>query len=232
MRILAVEHHDKPTIGVIGETLEELGAEIRTIWGMYGDPLPARHREYDGLIVMGGTMNAGDDEQCPYFPPLVGLIREFAEADKPVLGVCLGAQLIARAFDAELVIGGDLEFGFHPVRPTAAAAADPVLAHFDRPLPLFQWHNDHYTLPPSAERLASGDRYVNQAYRIGRTVYGAQFHFEVTQAQVEDQINHTPDFDAEVPGHREWLPAQFAAHEEASNAFCRSLTRRWAALAN
>lgn len=231
MHILVVEHHDKPTIGVIGETLHDLGVKTRTVWGMYDEELPRGHRAHDGIIVLGGSMAALEDDACPYFPPLTRLIREFAEADKPVLGVCLGAQLIARAFDADLHIGGDLEFGFYTVAPTAAAAADPVLGHLDAPLPLFQWHTDHYALPPGAELLATGENYQNQAYRIGRSVYGMQFHFEVTRSLVAKYLDDMPDFEAQVPGCRDWLPAQFAAYEQASIAFCRNVTRRWAELA-
>jgi GMP synthase-like glutamine amidotransferase len=231
MRILVVEHHDKPTIGMIGETLHDLGVEIRTVWGMHGEELPRSHREHDGIIVLGGTMAALEDEICPYFPPLLRLIREFSEAGKPVLGVCLGAQLIARSFDADLHISGELEFGFHIVSPTATAADDPVLGHLDAPLPLFQWHTDHYTLPAGAERLATGESYENQAYRIGRAVYGMQFHFEVTQSLVQRYVDGMPDIEEQLPGHRDWLPAQFAAHEKPSIAFCRTLTRCWVELA-
>lgn len=231
MRVLAVEHHDKSTIGMIGETLRDLGVDIQTVWGMYGEELPRSHREHDGIIVLGGTMAALEDEICPYFPPLIHLIREFAEADKPVLGVCLGAQLIARSFGADLHIGGELEFGFHRVTPTAAAADDPVLGHLDAPLSLFQWHTDHYALPPGAERLATGERYENQAYRIGRAVYGMQFHFEVTRPLVQGYVERMPNLEEQVPGHRDWLPPQFAVHEKPSIAFCRTLTRRWVELA-
>jgi len=230
MRVLIVEHHAKSSIGLIGETLEDIGVEMQTIWGMFGDQLPPGHREHDGIIVLGGNMSALQDEERPYFPALTRLIREFAEAGKPVLGVCLGAQLIARSFNAELQIGGDLEFGFHEVKPTPAAAADPVIGGLEEPLALFQWHTDHYELPPGAELLATGVSYPNQAYRIGRTVYGMQFHFEVTRSLVESQIEETPGIDDEVPGYSEWLPAQFAVHEEASNTFCRNLTRNWVAL--
>ncbi len=232
MRVLIVEHHDKPTVGVIGETLDDLGAEMETVWGMFGEALPDSHHGHDGIVVLGGTMTALQDEERPYFPALTRLIREFGEADKPVLGVCLGAQLIARSFDAELHIGGDLEFGFHRVDPTPAATADPVLGHLDTPLALFQWHTDHYALPPGAELLATGASYENQAYRIGRTVYGMQFHFEVTRSLVESQIAETRDFEHDVPGYSDWLPAQFAVHEEASNAFCRNVVRNWVALAS
>lgn len=230
MRILVVEHHHKPSVGVIGETLHELGFETPTVWCASGEALPPGHHEHEGIVVLGGAMTALDDERCPYLPGLARLIRDFAEADKPVLGVCLGAQLIARAFDAVLRIGGPLEFGFHTVTPTAAAASDPVLRHLDRPLPLFQWHTDHYELPQGAVHLAVGENHENQAYRIGRAVYGMQFHFEVTEAQVQAQIDETPGFDDQVPDYREWLPDQFAAHEQESNAFCRNVTRAWAEL--
>lgn len=231
IRVLAVEQHEQPSTGVVGETLGEMGVGIQTVWGARGDALPRDHREHDGIIVLGGAMTALDDDQRPYFPALIRLIREFAEADKPVLGICLGAQLVARAFGAELRLAGDLEIGFHTVAPTPAAADDPVLGELDGPLPLFQWHTDHYALPPGAELLAAGGQYENQAYRIGRTVYATQFHFEVTESVVRSWIDTTPGLEAQAPGCRDWLPAQFAEHGEASMAFCRAVTRRWIALA-
>lgn len=231
MQVLVVEQHDKPSIGVVGEILDAQGVSMRTVWGAFGDPLPRSHRDYAGLVVLGGAMTALDDERCPYFPPLTELIRGFAEADKPVLGICLGAQLIARSFGADLRLGGDIEFGFHAVTPTPAAAGDPVLGALEGPLPLFQWHTDHYALPPGAELLATGEQYENQCYRIGTTVYGMQFHFEVTEAVIQDWIDATPDLERRVPGFRSWLPEQLAAHMGASNEFCRKVARRWIALA-
>ena len=99
-----------------------------------------------------------------------------------------------------------------------------------QPLPLFQWHTDHYSLPPGAVHLATGEAYGNQAFRIGRSVYGMQFHPEVTEPVVRSWIETTPDFDEHAPGHRQRVPAQFEAHGEAARAFCRHATRRWAAL--
>lgn len=231
MQVLVVEHHSRPSVGIVGETLHDLGVTIDTVWGGRGDVLPSSHRDHDAIVVLGGSMTALDDETCPYFPSLIRLLRQFAEADKPVLGICLGAQLVARAFEAELRLGGELEFGFHDVMPTSAAAEDPVLCHLDASLPLFQWHTDHYALPPDAELLATGDRYPNQCYRIGRTVYGMQFHLEVTRSMVQGWTDATPDLDEWVPGYRLWLPQQFVAHEQASNELCRAVTRRWLALA-
>ncbi len=230
MQVLVVEQHDQASVGVVGETLGDLGVGIRTMWGSRGDVLPRGHRDYDGIIVLGGSMTALDDEARPYFPALTGLIREFAEAGKPVLGVCLGSQLVARAFGAELQIGGELELGFHTISPTPAAADDPVFRDLDGPLPLFQWHTDHYALPPGAELLATGERYRNQAFRIGRNVYATQFHFEVTEAMVRSWIDLSPELEEQAPGCRAWLPTQFAEHGEASKVFCRAVTRRWTAL--
>ncbi|MDZ7841697.1 MAG: type 1 glutamine amidotransferase [Gammaproteobacteria bacterium] len=227
MRILVVEQHDQPSIGVVGETLGELGAAIHTVWGARGESPPRSHRNYDGIVVLGGSMTALDDEVRPYFPKLTDLIRDFAESAKPVLGVCLGAQLVARAFDADLQLGGELELGFHTVSPTPAAADDPVFRELNEPLPLFQWHTDHYDLPPGAELLATGERYRNQAFRIGRNVYATQFHFEVTEAMAQSWIDLTPELEDEAPGCRHWLPTQFAEHGAASIAFCRAVTRRW-----
>jgi GMP synthase-like glutamine amidotransferase len=231
MRILVVEHHDKPSIGVVGETLTRMGFDTSTAWCGLGDPVPRSDRDYDGFVILGGTMSAVDDEAHPYLAELTGLIRDFADADKPVLGICLGSQLIARAFGAEAWLGGPLEFGFYPVMPTSAAGSDPVMRHLQGPQHLFQWHTDHYTLPEGAERLATGEQYTNQAYRIGRAVYGMQFHFEVTAAQVHSQIADVPNFSDHVPDHEQWLPQQFASHETASTSFCRRVTEDWAALA-
>jgi len=231
MQILVVEHHDKPSIGVVGETLHGLGVSTPTVWCGLGDPLPADATEHDGIIVLGGTMSAVDDASHPYLPALTSLIREFADADKPVLGICLGSQLIARAFGADIHVGGPLEFGFHRLSPTLSAESDPLMRHLGPSQALFQWHTDHYTLPAAAEHLAIGEHYENQSYLIGRAVYGMQFHFEVDRAQVWSQIADTSELAEQVPGYEDWLPRQFAVHEEASNRFCRNVTREWISLA-
>ena len=227
MQILAIEHHDAPSVGVVGETLEAQGVETRVLWGAHGDCMPERPDGYHGLVVLGGAMNALDDERCPCFPALLSLIREFTQLDKPVLGICLGAQLIARAFDGQAQLDGPFEFGFHPIKLTDDGIVDPVIAHMAEQLNLFQWHTDHYDLPCDAVKLATGSDYPNQAYRIGRATYGMQFHFEVTQAIVEGWISHYADMNDQAPDYATWLPKQFDQHMEASKQFCRDLVRRW-----
>jgi len=231
LRVLIIEHHDTPSLGVLGETLIAEKVDTHILWGEDGDAIPQTPENYDGLIVLGGAMNALDDVRCPYFPDLVGLIQAFEAHDRPVLGICLGAQLIARAFNARATLDGPFEFGFHPIDLTEEGRADPVIGHKADALDLFEWHTDHYELPENAVKLAGGRDYPNQGYRIGRATYGLQFHFEVTTPLVNGWIkSHAPDMEDWAPGYSEWLPRQFDEHMEASKAFCRELTRRWLAL--
>lgn len=228
MRILIIEHHDTPSLGVVGETLKSEGADTQVVWGEDGEPIPDSPDGYGGMVVLGGAMHALDDERCPYFPKLVSLIRDFTDQDRPVMGICLGAQLIARAFDGCARLDGPFEFGFHPVTPTDAGRTDPVVGHMSETQHLFQWHTDHYDLPPGAVKIASGEDYENQAYRIGRATYATQFHFEVTVPIVEGWLSHhLNDMEDKAPGYQEWLPRQFDEHMENSRSFCRQMTQQW-----
>jgi len=231
LRILVIEHHDTPSLGVLGEALIAEKVETHVVWGEDGGPIPDRPDEFDGMVVLGGAMNALDDERCPYFPKLVTLIRGFTDQERPVMGICLGAQLIARTFGGQPHLDGPFEFGFHPVTLTDEGRADPVFGHMPDTLNLFQWHTDHYDLPPDTVKIVSGADYENQAYRIGRATYGTQFHFEVSVPIVEGWLSHhLTGMENRVPGYREWLPRQFEAHMENSKAFCREVTRRWLGL--
>ncbi len=228
MRILVIEHHGEPSLGVVGETFRESGVEVDIRWGERGDPIPENPVGYDGIVVLGGAMDALDDERCPYFPALVSLIRDFGVADKPVLGICLGSQLIARSYDAQVHLDGSFEFGFHPVELTDDGANDPLLGHMDAERQhLFQWHTDHYDLPEGAVRLARGEAYSNQCYRVGARTYATQFHFEVDRPMIEGWLATHDNMDERVPGYTDWLPEQLDMHLAASTDFCRVLTRKW-----
>ncbi len=227
MTVLVIEHHEEGSLGVVGDTLRDCGIDTQIVWGYRNDPVPDSPNGYTGMILLGGAMSALDDEKHPYFPSLIQLIRRFADEDKPLLGICHGAQMIARAFDAELTLGGPLEFGFHDIAPTEAGTEDPVLGHMKPVQGLFEWHTDHYALPEDAVQLASGRDYPNQGYRIGRATYATQFHFEVDRPLVDSWIAHYMDADDWAPGYKEWLPRQFDQHLEASQSFCREMIRRW-----
>lgn len=144
-----------------------------------GDPVP-RVDEVAGLIVMGGPMGAGDFAAHPHLRDEVDLLAAAVAADVPVLGVCLGAQLLALALGARILSGAAIELGVGSVELTPAGERDAVLAPAGREIPVLHWHDDTFTLPSGAELLASSERCVNQAFRVGRA-YGLQFHVELDE---------------------------------------------------
>lgn len=231
MTVLVIEHHDIPSLGVVGDTIEQAGIATHVLWGENGDIMPGNTDGYDGLVILGGAMNAMDDTNYPYFPDLLRLIRGFGEADKPVLGICLGSQLIARAYDSEVSLNGKIEFGFCPVSLSDEGADDPVVGHMLPEQGFFEWHTDHYSLPAGATHLASGNDYNFQCFRMGRATYAMQFHFEVSRGLVDEWIENNIDYcDENVPGYQNWLPGQFDLHLDPSMDFCRTAIRNWLAL--
>ncbi|HEV7414529.1 MAG TPA: type 1 glutamine amidotransferase, partial [Tianweitania sediminis] len=176
MRVLAVQNYPETTLGQIETALRERRAEILLWQAFDSSPLPGG--PLDALVVLGGAQNALADEAAPWFAPLLAAMRQMVEAGKPVLGVCLGSQLLARAFGAQNLVGATHEFGWTSVALTEDGEADPVLSSVQREFLTFQWHDDTFVLPRGGVRLAGNDAAHNQAFRIGRAGYGIQFHFE------------------------------------------------------
>jgi GMP synthase-like glutamine amidotransferase len=134
------------------------------------------------LIFMGGPMSANDD--LGYLRTEMTHIREAVERGQPVLGVCLGAQLIAKAMGARVHANARKEIGWAPVTFTGAADRDPLFHGLREPEMIFHWHGETFDLPPGAELLASSAACRNQAFRLGDGVFGLQFHLEVTPAMI------------------------------------------------
>jgi GMP synthase (glutamine-hydrolysing) len=142
-----------------------------------GDELP-RLDQLTGLVVLGGPMGVGDTEQHPYLAGEIDLLAAATAAGIPVLGVCLGAQLLACALGGTVRRARTAEVGIGSVALTAAGERDGVLGPSGPVLPVLHWHGDTFTIPPGAQLLASSDRCVNQAFRLG-CAYGLQFHVEL-----------------------------------------------------
>ena len=151
MRVLVIENYFGTTLGQVGAALDEAGitTDIRRVWN--GSVLPDGPNGYDGLVVLGGEQSAVDDAEHPYLPRVAALTKAFGEADKAVLGICLGAQLVARGHGARNILGRPIEFGWQKVVPTEAGRRDPVLSALGEGAPLFHWHLDTFTLPPGAD---------------------------------------------------------------------------------
>jgi GMP synthase-like glutamine amidotransferase len=192
MRVAIVENTRITHHGLVGVALHERAALIDLYRPWTGQPLPETP-EADALVVFGGEQAATDDDIHPYLPRLAGLMAAYTAADRPVLGICLGSQILARAYGAENHIGTAPEFGWVEVNLTGEGRADPVLGRLPGTFPVFQWHSDTFTLPPGAAHLAASATAAQQAFRIGRATYGTQFHFEASRAVVQDWLQGFPD---------------------------------------
>lgn len=231
MRILAVQNHAGTGLGQIARALAEAEAAVDLVQAHEGEALPLTTDGHDGLIVLGGAQNALADDEHPYLPDLVALMRDFALADRAVLGVCLGSQLLARAFGAKNLIGAAPEFGWREVALTEEGAADPVLRAAGSRFPTFQWHDDTFTLPRGAIRLAGNDVAENQAFRVGRAAYGIQFHFEADTQLVRHWSGQFADYLAErQPGWHDRLGPESARHGPGADAAGLALARAWVAM--
>ena len=135
--------------------------------------------DLDGLVVMGGPMGAYETEKYPFLEQECALISEMTRNRRPVLGVCLGAQLLAKSLGARVFPGLASEIGFGSVFLSPEARDDSVFAALGTEIPVFHWHGDSFDLPTGAILLASSSMYPHQAFRFGQCAYALQFHLEV-----------------------------------------------------
>jgi GMP synthase (glutamine-hydrolysing) len=230
MRVAIVENTRVTHHGLVGVALHEAAALIDIYKPWSGQPLP-RDADADALVVFGGEQSAIDDHIHPYLPDLARLMNVYTAADLPVLGICLGSQLLARAFGAENHLGTAPEFGWVDVDLTEAGQKDPVMSVLPRNFPIFQWHSDTFSLPESAAHLAKNDAAQIQAFRIGRATYGTQFHFEASQRVVKDWVAMFPDIvEQTAPGWTLRHAELAAAHGAKPDAHGLALARAWVAL--
>ncbi len=196
-RAVVLQHLDREGPGLIAELCESRGLRVDTVRLDLGLPVPAGLAADALLVVMGGPMGVGDigDARYPHLPAEVALLRNVLAAEQPVLGVCLGAQLLAYAAGARVYPnrrpGPDgkarplRQVGFGNVR-LLRSSQEPVLKDLPTELPVLHWHSDTFDLPAGAVHRAEDDDCRNQAVRIGRRAFGLQFHVETDAALVRD----------------------------------------------
>ncbi|MFN4170829.1 MAG: type 1 glutamine amidotransferase [Pseudorhodobacter sp.] len=211
MRVAMIENTAVTHHGQVGVALHERAALVDVLRPFAGEALPGDFSRWDAVIVLGGEQSATDDSRHPYLPELARLMRQGIEAGQAVLGICLGSQLMARAFGAKNLLGTAPEFGWCAVELTAEGRADPVLSSVGPEFPIFQWHSDTFTLPEGAVHLARSPVAAHQSFRIGRAGYATQFHFEANRAVVADWARRFPDVvESMAPG---WLTQHTALAE-------------------
>lgn len=178
MRVLSLIHEDYARSGTFGEVARERGHEL-VEWNVRRG-LPPGADEYDAYFVFGGAMHVDQDDEHPWLRSEDAFLRGLLARGAPVLGVCLGGQLIAKAAGAPVGPVAQPEIGWFEVGLTAAGREDPVLGALPERFRAFQWHSYAFELPPGAAALAENDVCL-QAYRLGERGWGVQFHPEVTQ---------------------------------------------------
>jgi GMP synthase (glutamine-hydrolysing) len=173
--ILIILHQEHSTSGRVGHALSELGYQLDVRRPRFGDPLPASLAEHSGAVIFGGPMSANDTDD--FIRREIEWISVPLKEDKPFLGICLGAQMCARALGGKVFPHpqGRAEIGYYPIRPTDAGLA--VVNPW--PEQVYQWHREGFDLPACAELLAEGDLFEVQAFRY-RRAYALQFHPDVT----------------------------------------------------
>lgn len=230
MRVAIVENTRITHHGQVGVALHEAAATIDLYKPWAGQPLPDSVNA-DALVVFGGEQAATDDHTHPYLPRLSRLMADYTALGRAVLGICLGSQLLARAFGAENRLGLAPEFGWCDVTLTGEGQSDPVLGALPATFPIYQWHSDTFTLPPGATRLAHSEGAENQCFRLGRATYGMQFHFEASRAVARDWNREFPQaVERMAPGWRDRYPQVEAIHGPAADAHGLAIARAWVGL--
>ena len=189
MEITVLQHEAFEGPGLLAKVAADRGHDLRVVRLDQGEDVPDVVG-LDALVVLGGKASASATDGT--VPAERALLADAVRADLPVLGVCLGAQLLAAAAGGEVRRGPQQEVGLDHVHLTPDGQADPVLGPAALRLAVFQWHGDTWTLPAGAVRLATTDLYPEQAFRLGRSAYGLQFHVEVDAEWLDGAASDLP----------------------------------------
>ncbi|MGA2798418.1 MAG: gamma-glutamyl-gamma-aminobutyrate hydrolase family protein [Thermoguttaceae bacterium] len=189
--VLILRHVPHESAGTLENALATAHLEFQYLDLFHEYPGSLDCGQYLGLVVLGGPMNVDEVQKHPFLGDDIRWIRQTVEAGIPMLGICLGSQLLAKAFGARVYPGRIKEIGWYPLELTIAAAEDRLFAGCGPNLTVFQWHGDTFDLPPGAVHLAQSPLCRNQAFRIGPSAYGLQFHIEMTVEMIEDWLTES-----------------------------------------
>ena len=188
VKALILQHVAHEGLGTIFSELVSRNIKPEYIRLYMGQELPDELHEYSCLIIMGGPMGVYEEDIYPYLVPELKLIEKAMALDMPVLGICLGAQLMARAAGSVVYQGESKEIGWYGLSLTSDGLKDPLFAGLPEDFTVFQWHGDTFDVPDGSTLLASSLRFPNQLLRIGERGYALQFHLEVMDVMIKEWI--------------------------------------------
>ena len=187
MRFLSIVHLDSDPPGLFADAVLERGHEHDEWWIHTGMPPPGSPEEYDGVALFGGDMAVVEEEQYPFLREEKEHLRALLAAGVPLIGVCLGGQLLADVAGARVTLARRPEIGWYDVELLPGAANDPLFGGLPPRFPSFQWHSWEFDLPQGAVLLALNDLCL-QAYRLTHTAWGVQFHPEVKPQKLAEWL--------------------------------------------
>ena len=230
-KILVFQHVAYEPLGTLDPLLREAGFRIRYVnFGRDALQCPSLER-YAAVVVLGGPMNADQIDDYPNLRTEVDILGKAVNRDMPVLGICLGAQLLAKALGGTVTQCPSREIGWHDVELTAEGMRDPVLAAFADRQRVFQWHEDGIGLADGCTHLAQSEACPVQAFRYGEQAYGLQFHLEVDRGLIERWLTvpaNQPMLEAERDRVRpELIREQVLSHVDELGALSRETFGRW-----
>jgi GMP synthase (glutamine-hydrolysing) len=226
--VWVLQHNPSENLGTIEDALRGHGIGFEYIETYAGNRVPQGMAGKAGLIVMGGPMGVYEEAQFPFLRDEMRLIESALSAGSPVLGVCLGSQLLAATLGAEVRKGKKKELGWHPVTLTESAGHDALFAGFGPEIWPFHWHGDVFSLPRQAVSLGASEWTPCQAFRFGKNAYGILFHLEVTGEQISKMLRDFGDELRETGGEAGKITAEGTRRLPALREISSEVFGRWA----
>ncbi len=182
---MVLQHVDCEHLGVLEGLLTQRDVDYRYVKLYEGENIPDVEL-YSGVVLLGGPMNVYEEKEYPFLQPENVLIKLALKRSIPLLGICLGAQLIAKAAGAKVYRGHRKEIGWYTIYLTPEARLDRLFRGLNAEMTVFQWHGDTFDIPEGSVRLAGSSLFPNQAFLVGSVAYALQFHLEVTAEMIRD----------------------------------------------
>ncbi len=226
--ICVLQNAQPESLGILGQIFTQYGLQAEYVRTFAGEPVPRYIDDAAGLVVLGGPMSVYENNRYPFLNDAMRLIDQALKREKPILGICLGSQLLAATLGANVYANGKKEIGWHDVT-LHGAGTDPLWAGMRSPFVGFHWHGDVFDLPEGARSLASSDLTTHQSFSYGDRSYGVLFHMEVTAQIVADMTDTFADEVAQLGLDGAVIRAQSQRHLKALHDNARIFYQHWAA---